>query len=179
MQINNIMYISHNDLIDFDTNKSEFFNKYNGVPKHILLGLSLNSAISLNLTLIIDKILTIVEDDYIKDDYIKDDYIEDDYIDYVPIIFTINDSTGFNVLSSLLTAGDTNLLNKIISMIKKIKTPIKKINCSQSELQHFDTFLRCIQFDNIDLIFLIDNLIRPFYTEKSIDSILSFVNDVN
>ena len=151
--------ISLSDLTEFESNKSEFIDrdKYKKISKHILLSMLLNTAIGFNLIKIIDEILNMIQSDFIQ---------------YIPIIFTLNDYTGFNVLSNLLLTGNTELLDKIIGLIKKINYPIKKINCSDLDLQNFDTFLRCLLFDDISICYLIDNLIKPFYTEESIGDIL-------
>lgn len=151
------------DLKEFKTNKSKFFDKYYDIPKHIIFSLLLNSAIGINSELV-EEILTVVEHEYIE---------------YIPLILRLNDYTGFSVLTSLLASGDSDILYRIIGLIDKINYPIEKINCSHSDLQHFDTFLRCLQFegDIITSSYLIEKLIEPFYTEKSIEAVKKLLSN--
>ena len=153
------MSINNLDLKEFEANKLDFFNKYKNIPKHILLALLLNKAISSNSIKIIQEILTIIENNFFK---------------HISLIFTFNDYTGFNVLTNLLVSGNIDLLNIFIDFVKKINYPIKKVNCSDLDLLHLDTFLRCLQFnqENITVNYFIDNLVKLFYTEESIENIL-------
>ena len=152
------MSINKLELKEFDANKLDFFNKYKNIPKHILFALLLNNAIISNSTKTIHEILTIIENNFFQ---------------HIHLIFTFNDHTGFNVLTNLLVSGNIDLLNTFIDFVKKINYPIKKINCSDLDLLHLDTFLRCLQFnkENITADYFIDNLVKIFYTEESIENI--------
>jgi hypothetical protein len=159
--INNKIKIqmNSNDLKEFEENIDLFLLKYsnNNIPPYVLMSLLLNSSIGLTQMSIIINISTI---------------IKNKFSDNIHSILTLTDSSGFSVLSSVLSEGDLKILHIVEDLISTINYPIQKIDCLENEINNFDTFISCPQFDNLSVNWIIETLIKPFYTEKSIGKIL-------
>jgi hypothetical protein len=140
------------DLTQFCENPTLFLDSN---PGHDTLSLLLNYAI-------------VFEDIQMMERIIEN--IETRHLNKIPQILTFVDSTGYDIISSVLCSGNDKIVRLVIGLIKKIDYPVEKIECSQNILRRFDTYLRCFQFDEtsqFDVKYLVDNFVSPFYTSGS------------